>query len=266
MTTALRQASTGRAATVVARFGLAARAVVYLIIGWLAIDIARGHGRHQANQRGALATVARRSDGAVLLGVLGAGLAAYALWRLSEAVLGTGPGGDGAGARLRSLVTGIVYAALSASAFELLAGRSKPGQSQQQASLTARVMRHTDGRWLVGAVGVIVALVGLGMLVEGLRRHFEKRLRMAAMSRPTRRIVVALGTVGNAARGLVVALAGALTVDAAVTFNPAKSAGLDGALRALADRAFGPELLGAVAVGLLAFGLYACAEARWAKT
>jgi Domain of Unknown Function (DUF1206) len=78
--------------------------------------------------------------------------------------------------------------------------------------------------------------------------------------------VLRLGMIGTTARGVVFAIAGALVVDAAVTYDAAKSTGLDGALRTLADRPYGPWLLGALALGLIAFGLYGFAAARWAKT
>jgi hypothetical protein len=81
-----------------------------------------------------------------------------------------------------------------------------------------------------------------------------------------RTVVLRLGIVGTVARGIVFVVAGALGVDAAITFDASKSTGLDGALRTLADRAYGPWLLGALAVGLIAFGLYGFAAARWTKT
>ena len=263
---ATRRASNSQAMAWVARFGLGARAFVYLVIGWLAVQIALGHGRQEANQRGALADIAQHSYGIVLLWILGIGFAAYGLWRLSEAAFGTAAEGKKAGPRLQSLVRGIVYAALSVSTFSFIAGTSKEGQSQQQATLTARVMRHTDGRWLVGLIGLIVVLVGVGMIVEGATKRFEKQLRMNELEGKKRTVVVRLGIVGTIARGIVFAIAGALVVDAAVTFDAAKSTGMDGALRTLADRSYGPWILGILALGLIAFGLYGFAAARWAKT
>jgi Domain of Unknown Function (DUF1206) len=261
-----RRGSSRRAVAVTAHVGLAARAVVYVVLAWLALEIALGHGSSQANQRGAVETIGQRSYGIVLLWALGLGLAAYCLWRLSQAA-GVAPApDDGAAAKVRALFTGVVYGALSLSTFELIAGRAQQGQSQQQAAWTARLMGHTGGRWLVGLIGVVVVAVAVAMIVEGVRRDFEKRLRLGEMSRRTRRTVVALGTAGTIARGVVVAVTGALVLDAAVTFDPAKSTGLDGALRTLADRTYGAALLGVVAVGLLAYGAYAVAEARWAIT
>ena len=261
-----QRASNSQAMAALARFGLATRAVVYLVIGWLAVQIARGHGSHEANQRGALADIAQHSYGIALLWIVGVGFAAYAIWRLSEAAFGTAADGKKAGPRVQSLVRGIVYAGFSITTFSFIAGTSKQGQSAQQATLTARVMKHAYGRWLVGLIGLIVVIVGLSMIVEGARKRFEKQLRMDELTGPTRTLVVRLGVVGTIARGVAFAIAGALVVDAAVTFNASKSTGLDGALRTLADRPYGPWLLGALAIGLIAFGLFGLAEARWAKT
>ena len=72
--------------------------------------------------------------------------------------------------------------------------------------------------------------------------------------------------VGTAARGMVFALAGFFVVQAAVTFEPEKARGLDGALRSLVKTPLGPWLLVVVALGLVAFGIYGLAEARYRRT
>jgi len=252
--------------TGMARFGLASRGFVYLVLGWLAVQIARGRAHHQANSHGALAEVARESFGRGLLWVLAIGLAAYAVWRVSEAVFGTTSDGKKAGPRVASLVGGLVYLAFCVATFSFIVGRSTQGGSQQQVTATARVMSHTGGRWLVGLIGVIVVLVGLTIVFQGAGRKFEKDLRINQMSKAARAIVVPLAIVGTIARGVVLAVAGVLVVDAAVTFNARKSTGLDGALHTLAEHAYGPWLLGVFAIGFIAFGLYGFAEARWSKT
>ena len=61
-------------------------------------------------------------------------------------------------------------------------------------------------------------------------------------------------------------LAGAFVISAAVNYDPKKAGGLDRALRELADTSAGPWLLGVVAVGLVMFGIYGYAEAKWRRT
>jgi hypothetical protein len=261
-----RRASRSSAMDGLARFGLTARAFVYGVVGWLGLQIALGHHPHQANQRGALAEVARGDLGQALLWILGFGLAAYAIWRLSEAAYGTGANGSGKLARAQSAASGLIYAGLCVSTFTFVAGTSRTGQRQQQETLTARVMRNDAGRWLVGAVGVVVIAIGVFLIAEGITRRFERQLRMDEMSPRARVIVSRLGSVGSIARGLVFAVAGGLVIAAAVTFDPHESTGLDGALRTLAGEPYGPWLVGALALGMIAFGVFGFAAARWAKT
>ena len=261
-----RRASDSAPLAAAARLGLAARAFVYLVIGWLAIQIALGHTTEQANQKGALADIASHSGGIVLLWVLGIGFAAYALWRLSEAAFGTAAEGSKAGPRMQSLTRGVVYAALCVTTFTFIAGGSRQGQAQQQETLTAKVMRHDYGRWLVGLAGLVVIGVGAAMVLQGATRKFQHQLNMSELHGVTRSTVIRLGVIGTIARGIVFAIAGVLVVDAAITYDPAKSTGLDGALRTLANRAYGPWLLGVLALGLIAFAIFGFAAARWAKT
>ncbi|MDP9093156.1 MAG: DUF1206 domain-containing protein [Actinomycetota bacterium] len=267
-TTALRARRVARGPVIAtaARVGLAARAIIYLIIAWLAVQIARGHTTQQANQKGAVAALAGHRGGTFALWVLGIGLAGYALWRLSEAAVGTAADGRKIGPRIQSLARGIVYAGFAVVALSFVAGTRGQGQDQQQESATARLIKHLPGRIAVAVIGTVVIVVGVGMIVEGARRKFERQLRMDQLTGLARSVVVRLGIVGNIARGAVFALAGAFTIDAAVTRQPSKSTGLDGALRTLSNRPYGPWLLTGVALGLFAFGLYGLAVARWAKT
>lgn len=259
-----RRASDSPAARALARVGLAARGVIYVLIGWLAIEVALGHSSQQPSQQGALQLLASKSYGLVTLWLLGIGFIGYSLWRLSEAAFGVTGEGNGAGPRVKSLVRGIVYAFLAYLTFQVISGAGG-NQTHKQQDLTAKVMHHTGGQWLVGLVGLIILIVGLTLVAEGLKRKFMKYLRTGEMSRRTRQIVERLGMIGTTARGVVFAIVGALIIDAAVTFSPKKSGGLDKALLTLRHQAFGEFLLLIVAVGVLIFGVYGLCEARWRR-
>jgi Domain of Unknown Function (DUF1206) len=260
----VRHAATGTASHALARAGLVARGVIYLLIGWVALMLAMGKSNQEADQRGALQILASKPHGSLLLWLVAAGFAAYALWRLSEAAFGVTGERPGAGPRIKSLARGVIYAFFAVMTVGVIKG-SEGSQTQKQQDYTAKIMRHSGGRWAIGIVGAIVLVVGLMLVVEGLQRKFEKLLRTDEMSARTHRVVRMLGTIGTIARGVVFAVAGVLVIDAAKTYNASKSHGLDGALRTLRDRAFGPYLLGAAAIGLMMFGLYGLCEARWRK-
>jgi hypothetical protein len=249
---------------VLARAGLVARGIIYILIGWIAVLVALGHGSHEADQQGALQYLAGKPYGLVSLWLLGIGFAAYALWRLSEAAFGGAGDGKRAGPRLRSLARAVIYGGLSYLTFQVLSG-TQGSQSGQQQDVTARVMQHPGGRWLVGIVGLVIIVVGLVLTMEGVRRKFMKYLRTSQMGPRTRRVVELLGATGTVARGVVVTLVGIGVVDAAVSYNSAASGGIDKALLGLRNQPAGPVLLMLVALGLVIFGIYGLCEARWRR-
>jgi hypothetical protein len=246
-----------------ARLGLTARGVVYLLMGLLAVLVARGAAA-EVDQKGALAQVVARPFGELVVAAMAAGFAGYALWRLSEAAFGVSGEGRRVGPRVQSLVRGLVYAALALSALAVLQG-SRTSQASQQQSLTARTMQQPGGRWLVAAIGLVVLGVGVALVIEGVRLRFMRYFPAGSLSPRVRHAVRVLGAVGTVARGLVFALTGGLVVAAAWTYDPAKASGLDGALKTLRDQPFGPLLLTAAGAGLVAFGLYGLAEARYRR-
>jgi hypothetical protein len=259
-----RRASESQPVRVLARAGLGARGVIYLLIGWVAILVALGKTTQEADQRGALQLLSGKPYGLISLWLLCIGFAAYALWRLSEAVFGVTVDGKGASPRLKSLGRAVVYGFLAVTTLSVISG-TKRSQSGQEEDWTARLMSHPGGRWAVGLAGAIIIVVGVVLVMQGVKRKFVKYLQTAQMSPRTRRVVVRLGMIGTVARGLVFALTGALVIEAAVKYQPSKAGGLDTALKTLRDQSFGEFALIAAGLGLIIFGVYGLCEARWRK-
>jgi len=158
----------------------------------------------------------------------------------------------------------VIYTGFAYLTFTVISG-SQRSQTRQQQDMTATVMRHTEGRWLVGLVGLVIVVVGLVLVSQVARRRFMKYLRTARMRPRTRRVVELLGVVGTIARGLVFALAGALVIDAAITHKASESGGIDKALLTLRNQAAGEFLMLLAALGLAVFGVYGLCEARWRR-
>jgi hypothetical protein len=263
---AARRASDSRAARALARAGLSARGVLYILIGWIAILVALGHTSQQADQQGALQMLAGKPYGVVSLWLLGIGFAGYALWRLSEAAFGVTGDGNGAGPRLKSLARALIYAGFAYLTIKVISGAQGNGsQTKKQQDMTATVMHHTGGRWLVAIVGLIIVIAGLVLVFEGIRAKFMKYLQLSQLSPRMRRLVKWLGVTGTAARGVVFALAGVLVIEAAVTYQASKAGGIDKALLTLRGQPFGEFLLILAALGLIIFGIYGLCEARWRR-
>ena len=80
-----------------------------------------------------------------------------------------------------------------------------------------------------------------------------------------RRWIVAIGVVGQVARGIVFALIGVFLVKAAVEYDPHSAVGVDGALRRLQHAPYGSAVLAVVAAGLIVFALYSFSDARYRR-
>lgn len=243
-----------------ARLGLLARGGIYAIVGVLALKLALGDGGKATNQQGALKTLAKQDSGKVLLIAVAAGLAGYALYRLSSAWSGRGV--DGAKERVSALVSGIAYGLLCATAVRILIGAGASAASGAKKA-TGGVFEYDYGRQAVGVVGGIVVIEGIAQLVRGVRRSFLEKSRTERMHDVTEKVFTAVGAVGYSARGVVFGLIGAFLVKAAVDYDPKEAIALDGALAKLARAPAGPVLLGVVAAGFVAFALYCVLDTRY---
>jgi hypothetical protein len=248
-----------------ARAGFVARGLIYGIIGILAVKLAIGAGGTTTNQQGALKTIAHQPFGKVLLVLVAVGLAGYALWRFMHALLGHGPEKSDSGFdRVAAVGSGVVYAALCAIAVEILIGSGSGGSGNTQKT-TAGVFDWPGGAWLVGIAGVVLVGVGFYQGYRGLSRDFLEDSKTEQMSPAVREWVEWIGSFGHLARTVVFGLVGVFLIKAAIDYNPNKAIGLDGALAKLAHASYGPFLLGIVASGLIAFGVYSLSDARYRR-
>jgi hypothetical protein len=252
-----------------ARVGLIAYGVVHLLIAWLALQLAWGGGGGSADQSGAMATLASKPFGKPLLWVLAIGLIALAVWQLAE-LLRHVPGLRGSGETKKKAITGtvksvskaVVYVALAVTAIRFATGSGQSSSGQQQETV-AGVFGWPAGRFLVGVAALVLIGVGAYHVRKGLTKHFLKEIDTAEASASERRVIERLGQVGYPAKGVALALVGGLLGWAAITFDPDKASGLDGAMRTLLDAPFGKVLLTLVALGIAAFGVFAFFRARY---
>ena len=260
-----RQAANSRTLEVLGRAGLAARGVMYVIIGWIAIQVAFGHAGHQADQTGALRLLGRNPAGEVALWLLVVGFAGMCLWKLAEAIFGAaGPDGGRAAEKVSAAVRTLIYGFIAYGVLKYALGVGAPKSSDQQSvDLTATVMSHPGGRVAVVAAGVALAGAGLFFAFNAWQQRFFKKLDTGQMSQRAQTTVGWLGRVGGIARGVVFVTVGIFLVLAAINAEPQQARGVDTALRALAQTPAGPWFLLVVAIGLIMFGAFSGCEARW---
>ncbi|MFJ8951369.1 DUF1206 domain-containing protein [Streptomyces sp. NPDC102381] len=265
-----RRAANSNAVAAGARAGFVARGVLYVLIGVLALRIAFSDSEgQQADRGGALTEIAQKPFGTALLWLLGIALAGMALWRLTEAAFGqAGPDGRKASKRAMSGARCVFYGFVSYSVLSYAAGSKGSGSGssdKDSQDVTAKALDWPGGTWIVGVAGAALAVVGLSLAVRALLRKFRKHLRMSEMSKRPRQAVDVTGVFGGTARGAVFCVAGAFAIIAAVRHEPGKAKGMDDTLRAFTDTPVGPWLLALIALGLMAFGVFSWANARWRK-
>ncbi|MFF7246015.1 DUF1206 domain-containing protein [Embleya sp. NPDC008237] len=270
-----RQAADSKVMVGLARAGLAARGLLYIIVGAIAVQIAFGDKNQEADRGGAVEEIGNKPFGEAMLWVLVVALIGMCLWRLVEAAFGqAAPDGDKVGKRLMSLGRAIFYGFVVASLIRTLtASDSGGGKGQDQGGgsnktskdLTAKALDWPGGRYLVGLAGLVLIGFGIGMAVRYALRKFREKLNTGEMSPLQRRVVDLLGMIGGISRGVVFAAAGVFVLVAAVKFDPKRAKGVDETLRSFADTPMGPALLVLIALGLVVFGLYSFCEARWRR-
>ena len=254
-----------------ARFGLAAKGVLYAALGLLAINVASGEaGSQTATRQGAIELVASQPFGQWLLGILTAGLFALAAWHIVQAIKGDPVEGSEASDRAKFAGKAIIYLGTATTALTLLmsrlgsgsAGGNSGGGSEDQA--TATVMAWPGGPWIVGIGGVVIIAFAVYQFYKHTwRKQFMQRL--GAMDHDVRRGVERAGQAGYAARAIVAAIAGGFLIVAAVQHDPQEAVGLSGALGSLSGETWGQVVLWTIAIGLVLYGAFAFAEAKYRR-
>jgi hypothetical protein len=249
-----------------ARAGFAVSGVLHFLVAYIILQIAFGSGGN-ADQSGALATLANQTAGSAILWFVAVGLIALGLWRIAEAVVGSKPG-EGSGPRqddtpvwkrAKSLGLAIVNFAIALSAIRFAMGSGQQS-SQQNAGLSAQMMQSGWGKAVLIAVGLGLIAVGGYHVYKGATKKFRKDLRVFGGTG-----INVVGVSGYVAKGVVLAGAGILVIVATLQADPSKATGFDSAVKTLGHAPFGKVLLVVAALGVAAFGAYSFVRSRYGR-
>jgi hypothetical protein len=263
-------AATSKWMVMLARLGYTIKGVVYLIIGLLAVQLAAGVGGKVTDQRGALSTISALPFGRFLMVIVAIGLLGYALWSFIQAIFDTehkGKDAKGIIARIGYAAIGVGYAAIAYAAYQFIteAGNKVKGSTSNTQSWTTLLLRQPFGVVLVVIVGLIVLGVAAYLFSKAYKAKFQYQLSLSGVNAQVKKLVISIGRFGYAALGVVFTIMGIFLMVAAFQHNAYEAKGLDGALQELAHQPFGPLLLGIVALGLVAYGVYSLVEARYRR-
>ncbi len=240
--------------------GYVAEGLVYVLLGTFALMAALEPSQQPNGYKGALAKLAAAPFGDALLALLALGLAAFVLLQIVLGVLDPEHRGERLtvkrrAVRLGYLLNGALHSVLVGEAVWRLLGLGGAADGgHSQAVWTARAMALPLGRWLTAATGAGIALFGLLQCYLAASRTKIDSVDLSQTK--LRGLIIALGTCGFLARGVLFGLVGAFLIDAARRYDTSQATGIAGALSTLKRQAYGHWLLGTIAAGLICYGLF----------
>jgi len=250
-----------------ARSGYAARGVLYLIIGIFALLAARDSSRPK-DSHSSLEALFSQPFGHFLVGLVVAGLLAFAAWRVLQATRDV----DHHGREFKGLVIrggllagGLVNGALAFFALGLLidglssSGGSGGGQTQD---LLAQLLSWKHSNLVVYLVALVPLGVGIAHFFKGWKASFEKYFEA---DEEVMKYVTPVSRFGLIARGVAFVEMGVLLAISGSSYQAMHPPGLKDALNALQNLPAGGVVLMVMALGLIAFSVYSFAEAAWRR-
>ena len=252
-----------------ARFGMAAKGVVYCLVGALAFMAAfeiNGNTEEGAGKQGVFQFILEQPFGRILLGIVALGLICYTIWRFIQAFMDSeqkGTNTKGIGKRIAYAFSGLIYGGLAFYAAQLVLGNGGSGSGKDsRETLAGKLLEQPFGQWLVGIVAVATMGMGLYQIYRGVSGKYMKNVQTASIKPDIKNTLMKAGKVGYIARGIVWGLIGFLFLKAAMSSNAQEAGGSNNAFQ-LVEQSYGSILLGAIALGLLCYGIFMFVRARY---
>lgn len=264
--------NTGEWIETYARIGIAAKGLVYVLVGILAaISIFGASSSEGSNngRKGALQLILEQPFGQILLGLTILALLGYVVWRMIQTFKDPDRNGndtEGIMKRAGFFISGLIYLFFAFSGIRMLlpalsssSGGDNGGGRQL---LVAKALEQPFGQWLVAIGAALVIGKGIFQLYKAYSGKFNKRIKEEDMSERERKTYFQAGRIGYAARGVVLGILGYFLVQAALKANPSEAEGTEGALQFL-SMSGGPYLMALVAIGLACYGAFMFVKAKY---
>lgn len=238
--------------------GFIAKGVVYFLVGGLTLATVLGFstGSGVEGPRGIIKWLNEQTFGSVLVGALGLGLLAYALWRLYRGLFD--PKAEGhdpkSGAkRVGYVASGLANGTLAVLALRLaFSGGSGSGGGQKR-GLVRSILEMSGGNVILIALGVIIIGVGAYQAYKGYKARWVKDLHWSGISREN---IKRIGRYGHYARAVIFTIIGYFIVLTGVQGDASEFKGTEGALEWLTQHSYGVWLLALTSAGLLLYGVF----------
>ena len=241
----------------VAPVGLIAKGIIYVLLGVIALMAALNMGRQkdEASNKGVFNLVEDWPAGIYILGALAIGLICYTAWRFIQAwKTGKWP------KKIRYMFSGLGYASLAFTAFKIMTGsRDSNGDSNQ--ALAAKILSQSYGQWIMIAVALFFAGIGVYQVYYGLKEKYKKHI--GKLDLPGSRILFTSAKIGYIARGIVWLIVAYLFANAGLMADSSEAGNTGKAFKFIESNTAGSYLLGMLALGVIMYGIYNFIRARY---
>lgn len=244
------------------RIGFSAKGAVYILIGLISMLAAIGIG-NKNGQQGALASVASKPYGEIILWLIVLGLTGYITWLITQVLME--PVHDGSGYKGFFIRIGYFFAASFyvglGIKFSILAIHSGQTGGDKQLWM-GQLLDMPIGRLAIALTGIGIFIYAVIQVVLGIIGTFTKNLNTIQMKRTEMIITIQIGRIGFIARGITFGVLGGFLFYSGWTGESSQAMGIDGALAQIAQEPFGQVLLWFVSAGLFLYGVFEVLEGR----
>lgn len=245
--------------------GYAARGLIYVTIGILALLSTLGLGGEEASSKGAILNLKHQPFGQTLLVILIIGLFGYIIWRFAQGVQdadGHGHSFKGLVVRGALVVSAITHSILCYWTIKLLVHDTQDASGDSVSSSLSAYLGAEITALVVGLIGLILVGVGVAHLFKGYKARFEQYIALPRSHSIWMKKVCQFGLIS---RGIVWCIIGWVVLRSAFISGTTENKGISDALEWLQTTPFGSWLTMTVAIGLMAFGLYSLLEAVYRR-
>lgn len=246
------------------QFGFYSKGLIYALIGILAAMVAFGLGGDIKGKSGIVQFLHELPGGIILTTIGALGLLAYSLWQFYESAVDPSGGEDEKriSTRIQFAYSGIFYAFIAFSFAKPLFSNGGSSDDDTKKAALSQLQEKEWGIWVIWIIGIGMALSAIWQFYLGISCKFMRQIDENPDSKNELTVVKQIGRYGYMARGVVFGIISFFIIRVSLASNASAFKGTEGALQYLLSLPYGNLLMGAVALGMLGFGIFCFMVAR----
>jgi len=249
----------------IARTGLIAKGVVYVILGILGFMAAfeiGGQSNSATNKSGVFGSIKDFPGGVFVLGLLAAGLVCYSVWRGVQTFSSNNNVDIKWSKRVRYFFSGLVYLSLAFTASQMIF-RSHSEKGDKNQYWVSQILDKSFGQWFIGLGALALAGVGIYQIYYGLSGKYKKHVQQLNLHSRGSSLLLRSGKIGYLSRGIVWLILSYLMLQAALHNNSSEAGDTGKAFSFIESSSYGSYLLAALGIGLISYGVFNFIRARY---